>query len=784
MGSSGQLYSLSWGEFSSSLASAVQLLRGHGDLVDVTLAAGGRSFPAHKIVLCAASPFLLDLLKSTPCQHPVVMLAGIAADDLESLLEFVYRGEVSVEPSQLPSLLQAAHCLCIHGLTPPTILTENGEEVPISAIPTANEALSKETVSPYFPLKRKRKRRKSSSSSGKWPRTSNTTDNENRSVDGTDNRSAGYDQKDEDNTEHGDDTGDGLSKSRSMSDQPASCPLCGAILRQSRNLRRHLELLHFGLGSNNKSTVDTGYRRTNKNNDLVRSTFASICQPHVTRTDRSKPAESADISTLTSSFIASSNASNVSLTGNLMGPGSSILGTGDQIPNSALVAATSCTASMASVTNGVYSSDDQISDVCKKNFMRDLYRKIDGAVLISQHEKDLDCTITFQTHSILQRFMLRFDQLQLDCNDHLYIYDGAHAVSSYKEFPSLFFGVSRRFSGLQYDRKYKRHETRSCLYSRLKMMARNCDSCSFVLRCVFLTCLVILHAAKGESCDKTKCPGPLRYYKELGCTPVYKNPGDCCAEEYDCSHLKSLSKDKCYANGHEYSIGDKLRDEDRNPCDIECSCRSYLDQAARFVCAALDCPMMVTPGCYYKNSIDQCCPGPLVCPEKGEERATCEVDGKTYMDGEFFKPESSDPDLSCYCQPGYKGENVEPFCKMPNRSYCSPLFRNAPDIHQNCAPVFYDNQNPQQDCSYASRCQNANDTVIHNHESGKSLSDEDNKTCQFGDMKMHIGDELNQGTNYDSTCVKCVCEVPPIPTCQRLPDNECDVTDHGPFISL
>lgn len=64
MGSSSQqLYSLSWGEFGSSLATAVQLLRGQGDLVDVTLAAGGRSFPAHKIVLSAASPFLLDLLK-------------------------------------------------------------------------------------------------------------------------------------------------------------------------------------------------------------------------------------------------------------------------------------------------------------------------------------------------------------------------------------------------------------------------------------------------------------------------------------------------------------------------------------------------------------------------------------------------------------------------------------------------------------------------------------------------------------------------------------------------
>jgi hypothetical protein len=62
MGST-QLYSLTWGEFGTSLVSAVQLLRCHGDLVDVTLAAGGRSFPAHKIVLCAASPFLLNLLK-------------------------------------------------------------------------------------------------------------------------------------------------------------------------------------------------------------------------------------------------------------------------------------------------------------------------------------------------------------------------------------------------------------------------------------------------------------------------------------------------------------------------------------------------------------------------------------------------------------------------------------------------------------------------------------------------------------------------------------------------
>ncbi|XP_063982660.1 protein bric-a-brac 1-like isoform X2 [Diachasmimorpha longicaudata] len=197
MGSSGQLYSLSWGEFGNSLTSAVQLLRGHGDLVDVTLAAGGRSFPAHKIVLSAASPFLLDLLKSTPCQHPVVMLAGVSSDDLESLLEFVYRGEVSVEPSQLPSLLQAAHCLSIHGLTSPTVLTENGDQVTPPTIPEPSEHISREMMNSSIPNQRRRKRKKSSSSCSKWPRLDNTTDSDERL---DDERTIDYDQKTEEPT--------------------------------------------------------------------------------------------------------------------------------------------------------------------------------------------------------------------------------------------------------------------------------------------------------------------------------------------------------------------------------------------------------------------------------------------------------------------------------------------------------------------------------------------------------------------------------------------------------
>lgn len=88
---------------------------------------------------------------------------------------------------------------------------------------------------------------------------------------------------------------------------------------------------------------------------------------------------------------------------------------------------------------------DAMQSLCKNNFLMNLYRKIDGAVLWSQNERNLDCVITFQTHSILQRFMLRFDFLQLDCNDHLYIYDGAHAVGTYK--------VSNLFNYYIFDKK-------------------------------------------------------------------------------------------------------------------------------------------------------------------------------------------------------------------------------------------------------------------------------------------------------------------------------------------
>lgn len=84
------------------------------------------------------------------------------------------------------------------------------------------------------------------------------------------------------------------------------------------------------------------------------------------------------------------------------------------------------------LNNIAFSVADHMQMLCRNHFLTQVYRKIEGATIWSQNERNLDCVNTFQTNSILQRFMLRFDMLQLDCNDHLYIFDGAHATGTAK----------------------------------------------------------------------------------------------------------------------------------------------------------------------------------------------------------------------------------------------------------------------------------------------------------------------------------------------------------------
>jgi len=118
-------YCLRWMNHGSHVLSVfAQLLRDEA-LVDVTLAAEGRSLRAHKMVLSACSSFFRTLFVSHPERHPIIILKDTKFDELQSLLEFMYKGEVSVEYGQLGTLLKTAENLRVKGLADVTDVTAN-----------------------------------------------------------------------------------------------------------------------------------------------------------------------------------------------------------------------------------------------------------------------------------------------------------------------------------------------------------------------------------------------------------------------------------------------------------------------------------------------------------------------------------------------------------------------------------------------------------------------------------------------------------------------------------
>ncbi|XP_043247512.1 zinc finger protein 467-like [Amphibalanus amphitrite] len=107
---------LKWNNHQSNFVDVFGQLLDQEAFTDVTLAAEGRTFLAHKLVLSACSPYLRDILERNPCKHPVVFLRGVSAAELHLLLQYIYRGEAHVRQDQLPDLLRTATDLQIKGL--------------------------------------------------------------------------------------------------------------------------------------------------------------------------------------------------------------------------------------------------------------------------------------------------------------------------------------------------------------------------------------------------------------------------------------------------------------------------------------------------------------------------------------------------------------------------------------------------------------------------------------------------------------------------------------------
>ena len=110
-------FCLRWNDFESNISNAFKELRDDKDFFDVTLACDDDQIQAHKVILSACSPFFRNLLRRNPHQHPLLYMKGVKFTDLQSVLNFMYHGEVNVAQEELNSFLAVAEDLRVKGLT-------------------------------------------------------------------------------------------------------------------------------------------------------------------------------------------------------------------------------------------------------------------------------------------------------------------------------------------------------------------------------------------------------------------------------------------------------------------------------------------------------------------------------------------------------------------------------------------------------------------------------------------------------------------------------------------
>ena len=121
---------LQWDQFETNFRNTFAGLRGEEHFADVTLVSeDGQLVKAHKVLLSAASPLFDTILKSQDHPKPLIFLAEVKMDLLNSLLEFIYCGEVEVTGDDLDKFMALANKLKVKGLIKDENLTnmENQE---------------------------------------------------------------------------------------------------------------------------------------------------------------------------------------------------------------------------------------------------------------------------------------------------------------------------------------------------------------------------------------------------------------------------------------------------------------------------------------------------------------------------------------------------------------------------------------------------------------------------------------------------------------------------------
>lgn len=129
-------YSLRWNNHQSHILGAFEALLQASALVDVSLMCTKKTIRAHKVVLSACSPFFQQIFAENPCKHPIIILHEYEEWEIQALVDFMYKGEISIDQEQLSALIKAADSLQIRGLAP-----QDAPEVSSSHPPTPTSTI-------------------------------------------------------------------------------------------------------------------------------------------------------------------------------------------------------------------------------------------------------------------------------------------------------------------------------------------------------------------------------------------------------------------------------------------------------------------------------------------------------------------------------------------------------------------------------------------------------------------------------------------------------------------
>ena len=110
-------FSLKWNDFHSNVSKTFSALRTEEDFQDVTLVSADlQQVSAHKVVLSACSKYFKNILQQSRHSNPLLCLDGVTSSELQSVLDYIYQGEVQVYQENLDRFLAVAERFQLEGL--------------------------------------------------------------------------------------------------------------------------------------------------------------------------------------------------------------------------------------------------------------------------------------------------------------------------------------------------------------------------------------------------------------------------------------------------------------------------------------------------------------------------------------------------------------------------------------------------------------------------------------------------------------------------------------------